>query len=136
MPQAPAVGASVFWTPPVKMPAPLAQRLREAGFVIEPGEAVAVSVLGVHSARLVDVGVPTAEESLLPVRFVPFLHEGDPDPGSALGCAHGTPEKPRAIDPTAQHEIMEGRRPPGPTVGPDGKVLQDVPPVVPGGRVL
>lgn len=117
--EAPKVGATVFWTPPAALPPALAGK-----FGPPPLEAMPAEVHHAHTERLVDLFVKETEESEpVYLRFVPFLHTGDPDPGSPLGCCHSEREH-QSVDLAAQHEIMEGKRPPNPTRGPDGEVIQ------------
>lgn len=112
-----APGAAVFY-----VPAPLERR--PPVMALMPQTTMAARVHHVHSAKLVDliVKVPTGNDDTLDhyVRMVPFLEDGDPDPGSPMGRCHAREDfVPR--DYTEDHEIAEGKRPPRITMGADGK---------------
>lgn len=113
-----AVGAPVFY-----VPAPIERR--PPAMALLPQVAMPARVRHVHSAKLVDliVQVPTNNDGTMDefVRLVPFLEDGDPDPGSPMGRCHASEEfVPR--DYTEDHEIAEGRRPPR---GMEGASLVD-----------
>lgn len=101
-------GAAVYWRPldaakPDAPPAPPVIASLTAA-AVAAGGALYATVHHVHDERLVDLLVsqdaeppepgmaPPADASLTYVRFVPFLHEGDPDPLAPMGVCAATQE--------------------------------------------
>lgn len=109
----PQPAGEVFYVPSDNPPPVLAS--------IPPGTHAA-TIHHVHNERLVDLLVKPAEAEQIYVRFVPFLHPGDPDPGSPMGRCHIASEH-AGKDYTKDHEIAQGLRKPDETVGPDVFVI-------------
>lgn len=109
-----AAGAEVFYFQSPKASTDLRARL--AAIAAGSDGPLKAIVTAVHNQRLADVALaPVGAEaddtlSLLVVRFVPFLHDGDPVPDSPMGyCQRFVTRVP--ADDAEQHEIMEGKRP-------------------------
>lgn len=61
--------------------------------VKDSAEAMKAVISTVHNPRLVDIVVTDHAGGLHPIRFVPFLHDGDPDPGTPCGRCQETEER-------------------------------------------
>jgi hypothetical protein len=61
--------------------------------VKESAQPMKAAISAVHNARLVDLAVTDHAGAVHAVRFVPFLHDGDPDPKSPAGRCQSSEER-------------------------------------------
>jgi hypothetical protein len=105
-------GATVFY----RLSSAPPEHLQALAAMVGAAPVIAV-VMKVHGPRLVDLVLQPEDDRpedtaiIFTARFVPFLHEGDPDPLSPMGRCHVGPLHTEK-DYTVDHEIAEGKRPP------------------------
>lgn len=99
-------GAEVRYFPSAALPG------GPMGVLVAPadGSSMLATVTSVYNAHVVDLLVTDVEGGAHPVRFCPFLRDGDPDPLSRVGRCQEREDRVEK-DYTEDHEIMESKRP-------------------------